>query len=244
VLDDPALVYAGSAQSAALAAAQAAEPAEEAFGSLPDDGPRLEGQSQGMDALALQEGINAYGKGEWAQARRFFDKIISQQPESALTPTALTFLAETALRENNSNGNRLEAIDRYKTLLRDYPQSMNAKRAEWRMADVYLSQGWQQEAQSMYERAMAHNPQSLDGERALLGTGYIALGAKKWSDAEHTFEDLRKKSSHDQIVLHATIGLATALYRQHRIQEALALYDLSYRRWPRAVRMNPTALGR
>jgi TolA-binding protein len=244
VLDDPSFVHAGSAQSAALAAAQAAEPAEEAFGSLPDDGPRLEGQSQGMDALALQEGINAYGKGEWAQARRLFDKVVSQQPESSLTPTALTFLAETALRENNSNGNRLEAIDRYKTLLRDYPQSLNAKRAEWRMADVYLSQGWQQEAQSMYERAMAHNPQSQDGERALLGTGYMALGAKKWSDAEHTFEELRKRSTHDQIVLHATIGLATALYRQHRVQEALALYDLSYRRWPRAVRMNPTALGR
>lgn len=197
-----------------------------------------------MDALALQEGINAYGKGEWTQARRLFEKVISQQPESTLAPTALTFLAETALRENSSNGNRLEAIDRYKTLLRDYPQSLNAKRAEWRMADVYLSQGWQQEAQSMYERALAHNPQSPDGERALLGTGYTALSGKKWSDAEHTFEALRKRSSHDQIVLHATIGLASALYRQHRIQEALALYDLSYRRWPRAMRLNPTALGR
>lgn len=97
-----------------------------------------------MDALALQEGVNAYGKGEWTQARRLFEKVVSQQPESALTPTAMTFLAETALKENTSNGNRLEALDRYKTLLRDYPQSVNAKRAEWRMADVYISQGWHQ----------------------------------------------------------------------------------------------------
>ena len=242
----PALVHAGpmTSASAARAAAKEAEPAEGAFAALPDDGPRLEGQSQGMDALALQEGINAYGKGEWAQARRLFEKVIAQQPESSLTPTAITFLAETALRENDSNGNRLAAIDRYKTLLRDYPQSMNAKRAEWRMADVYFSQGWQQEAQSMYERALSHNPQSPDGERALLGIGYISLSVKKWIDAEHTFEDLRKRSSNDQIQLHATIGLATALYRQRRIQEALALYDLGYRRWPRAIRMNPTALGR
>lgn len=243
-MGDPASVLAGPTTTAALAAAKEAEPAEEGFAALPDDGPRLEGQSQGMDALALQEGINAYGKGEWAQARRLFEKIIAQQPESSLTPTAITFLAETALRENDSNGNRLAATDRYKTLLRDYPQSLNAKRAEWRIADVYFSQGWQHEAQSMYERALSHNPQSPDGERALLGIGYIALSAKKWGDAEHTFEELRKRSSHDQIQLHATIGLAAALYRQHRVHEALALYDLGYRRWPRAIRMNPTALGR
>lgn len=241
---DPPFAFAGPTPAEALAATQATEPPESIVAALPDDGPRFEGQSQGMDALALQEGINAYGKGEWAQARRLFEKVMSQQPESSLTPTAMTFLAETALKERTSNGNRLEALERYKTLLRDYPQSMNAKRAEWRMADLYLLQGWHQEAQSMYERALSHNPQSTDGERALLGLGYIALGTKKWREAEQTFEDLRKRSGNEHILLHATIGLATALYRQHRIQEALALYDLGYRRWPRAIRMNPTALGR
>lgn len=241
---DLALVHATPAASVPLPAAEVSVPAESASSLLPDDGPRLEGQSQGMDALALQEGMNAYGKGEWMQARRLFEKVASQQPESSLTPTAMTFLAETALRENTSNGNRLEAIDRYKTLLRDYPQSVNAKRAEWRMADVYLLQGWYQEAQSLYERALSHNAQSPDGERALLGLGYTALALAKWREAELTFEDLRKRSVHDQILMHATFGLATSLYRQHRPQDALALYDLGYRRWPRAMRMNPTALGR
>lgn len=197
-----------------------------------------------MDALALQEGINAYGKGEWAQARRFFEKIISQQPESALTPTAITFLAETALRENQTNGNRLAAIDQYKTLLRDYPQSVNATRAEWRMADIYLSQGWHQEAQSMYERALSHNPHSPDGERAILGIGYTALALARWRDAELTFDDLRKRSAHDQILMHATFGLATSLFRQRRSHDALALYDLGFRRWPKALRMNPVSLAR
>ena len=140
VFGDPALVQADPAPPVPSTGSNHADPAEVALSTLPDDGPRLEGQSQGMDALALQEGISAYGKGEWAQARRLFEKVVAQQPESSLTPTAMTFLAETALREKDSNGNRLEAIDRYKTLLRDYPQSANAKRAEWRMADIYLSQ--------------------------------------------------------------------------------------------------------
>lgn len=214
------------------------------FSTLPDDGPRIEGQSQGMDALALQEGMNAYGKGEWTHARRYFEKIVAQQPESALTPTAMAFLAETGLRENDSNGNRLVAIELYKTLLRDYPQSANAKRAEWRMADIYLTQTWQQEAQSLYERALSHNAQSADGERALLGLGYTSLALAKWRDAELTFEDLRKRSTHDQILMHATLGLATSFYRQRRPQDALAMYDLSYRRWPKSMRLDPLALGR
>ncbi|MEQ1655200.1 MAG: tetratricopeptide repeat protein [Nitrospira sp.] len=240
-----ALVHAGpTAVAAASTPTQTSESTELAFSILPDDGPRLEGQSQGMDALALQEGINAYGKGEWPQARRLFEKVVSQQPESALTPTAMTFLAETALKESTSNGNRLEALDRYKTLLRDYPQSLNAKRAEWRMADVYLSQGWHQEAQSLYERALSHNAQSPDGERALLGIGYTALALGKWRDAELTFEDLRKRSSHDQILLHATVGLASSFFHQRRVHDASAMYDLAYRRWPKALRMNPLALGR
>ncbi|ULA63162.1 MAG: Tetratricopeptide repeat protein [Nitrospira sp.] len=244
-LGDFALVHAESATASAPSSpAHASDSKGLALSTLPDDGPRLEGQSQGMDALALQEGMNAYGKGEWSQARRFFEKVIGQQPESALTPTAMTFLAETALRENTENSSRLEALDRYKTLLRDYPQSVNAKRAEWRMADVYLSQGWHQEAQSLYERALSHNAQSPDGERALLGLGYTALALEKWRDAELTFEDLRKRSQHDQILLHATIGLASSFFQQRRAQDASTMYDLAYRRWPKFLRMNPLALGR
>ena len=99
-LGDLALVHAGPTTAVSSTPTHASESTELAFSILPDDGPRLEGQSQGMDALALQEGMNAYGKGEWAQARRLFEKVVSQQPESALTPTAMTFLAETALKEN------------------------------------------------------------------------------------------------------------------------------------------------
>ncbi|MFO0707594.1 MAG: tetratricopeptide repeat protein [Nitrospira sp.] len=243
-LHDTDLLYAGPIQDPAGQASGQPDPSEGAEHVLPDDGPRMEGQSQGMDALALQEGINAYGKQAWEQARRFFTKVVSQQPESSLTPTALAFLAETALHEDTSNANRIQAFDRYKTLLRDYPNSLNAKRAEWRLGDLYLQQGWHQEAQSLYERALSHNPNSMEGERALLGIGYTALSMKKWRDAEHTFDDLRKHSTHEQILMHATVGLATTLYRQRRFPDALALYDLAYRRWPRSVRLDPVALKR
>jgi len=72
---DLALVHAGPTTTAPSAPTHASESTELAFSILPDDGPRLEGQSQGTDALALQEGMNAYGKGEWAQTRRRWSKV-------------------------------------------------------------------------------------------------------------------------------------------------------------------------
>lgn len=211
---------------------------------LPDDGPRLEGHSQGMDSLALQEGISAYKKEDWTQARRHFEKVVAMQPASPLAPSALAFLAESFLLEGASNTHRQNAINQYKALVLEYPQSDNAVRAEWRIADLYRQQAWHQEAQSMYERAMAHSPNGPDGHRALLGLGYTFLALKKWTDAGQAFESLRKQSRYEQMLMPATIGLAHSLFRQRRFQEARAFYDLSYRRWPAAVRIDPVALER
>ncbi|MEC4889462.1 MAG: tetratricopeptide repeat protein [Nitrospira sp.] len=211
---------------------------------LPDDGPRLEGHSQGMDSLALQEGISAYKKEDWTQARRHFEKVLAQQPSSSLAPSALAFLAESFLLEGASNTHRLNAINQYKTLVLEYPQSDNALRAEWRIADLYLQQAWYHEAQSMYERAMAHSPNTPDGHRALLGLGYTFLALKKWTEAGQAFENVRKQSRYEQVLMPATVGLAHSLFRQRRFRDARVLYDLSYRRWPAAVRIDPMVLQR
>lgn len=217
--------------------------------SLPDEGPRVEGQvegqGQGIAELTWYEGYTAYKKGAWPEARRLFENIVKEHPASPLIPAAQAFLAELALNEDLSAQNRPEAIQTYKKLLRDYPQSANARRAEWRIADLYLEQGWLQEAQAHYEQAMAHSLHlPFDANRALLGLGYTFMAMRKWSDAEHAFANLRKRSDHDLLLRHATLGLAHAMYRQRRLTEAQAFYDLSYRRWPGAFRLDPLAIQR
>ncbi|NJN71161.1 MAG: tetratricopeptide repeat protein [Nitrospira sp.] len=212
---------------------------------LPDDGPRPEGQSSGIDALAWQEGQSAYKKNAWVEAQRFFGKIVNDHPESALLPSAKAFLVELSLRDESSGRNRSEAIQEYKKLLRDHPQSSNARRAEWRIADLYFEQGWYQEAQAFYEQAMAHSLHLLfDGNRALLGLGYTFMATGKWRDAEHAFANVRKRSENEQILQGATLGLAHALFRQKRFSDAQAFYELSYRRWPELLRGDPIALQR
>lgn len=212
---------------------------------LPDDGPRPEGQSSGIDGLAWQEGQSAYKKNVWGEAQRFFEKIVRDHPESSLVPSAKSFLVELSIRGDSSGASRSEAIQDYKKLLRDHPQSLNARRAEWRIADLYFEQGWYQEAQAFYEQAMAHSLHlPFDGNRALLGLGHTFMATGKWRDAEHAFTNVRKQSENERLLQGATLGLAHALFRQNRFADAQPLYDLSYRRWPELFRGDPIALHR
>ncbi|TKB61121.1 MAG: tetratricopeptide repeat protein [Nitrospira sp.] len=212
---------------------------------LPDDGPRQEGQSSGIDGLAWQEGQSAYRKNAWPEAQRFFGKIVKEHPESPLAPSAKAFLVEILLRDEVSGKTRSEAIQEYKALLRDHPQSPNARRAEWRIADLYFKQGALQEAQAFYENAMAHSVNlPFDSNRALLGLGYTFMAMGKWSDAEHAFANVRKRSEDEQLLQGATLGLAHALFRAQRFSEAQPIYTLSYQRWPHLLRGDPLSLQR
>jgi len=212
---------------------------------LPDDGPRQEGQSSGIDGLAWQEGQSAYRKKVWLEAQRFFGKIVKEHPESPLLPSAKAFLIELLLRDNATGQTRTEAILEYKKLIRDHPQSSNARRAEWRIADLYLEQGAFQEAQAFYEQAMAHSVNvPFDGNRALLGLGYTFMAMGKWSDAEHAFANVRKRSEDEQLLQGATLGLAHALFRERRFSDAQPLYDIGYRRWPHLLKDDPLSLQR
>jgi len=212
---------------------------------LPDDGPRLEGQSSGIDGLAWQEGQSAYRKNAWSEAQRFFGKVVKEHPESPLVPSAKAFLVELLLRGEVTGQTRSEAILAYKKLLRDHPQSSNARRAEWRIADLYFEQGAFQEAQAFYEQAMVHSVNSsFDGNRALLGLGYAFMAMGKWSDAEHAFANVRKRSEDEPLLQGATLGLAHTLFREQRFSEAQPIYDISYRRWPHLLRGDLLSLQR
>ena len=240
---------AGKSQSSPASAQRAAvknqAPVERLALLLPDDGPRLDGQSTGIDGLAWQEGQSAYKKQAWAEAQRFFRKIVMDHPESPLVPSAKAFLIELALREDASGQGRSQGIQEYKKLLRDHPQSLNARRAEWRIADLYFEQGWYQEAKVFYEQALAHaEGQPFDGSRALLGLGYASMAIGKWNEAEHAFANVRTRSEHEPLLQGATLGLAHALYRQQRYSDAQPLFTLAYRRWPHLVKADPLAIQR
>ena len=228
-------------------AAQAMESSEPVGPLLPDEGPRVEEgmQEQGILDLAWQEARAAYRKGAWPEAKRLFERITQEYPESVLIPATLAFLAEIALQQDPSLRDRATAIQIYKTLVRDHPNSSNARRAQWRVADLYRERGWLQEAQASYERAMGQSVRYPDDHnRAVLGLGYTLMAMRRWREAEHAFMNLRKRSDQDVLSQYAAVGLAHSMYRQDRISEAHTVYDLTYRRWPGIFRRDPQAIHR
>ena len=245
----PAVPKQSSSSPVQQAEATPVQDQPERIPTLPDDGPRTEegphAQGQGIAELSWHEGYAAYKKGAWSEARRFFETIVTGHPKHAAALSAQAFLAEIVLQHDGTGPNRQEAIHTYKKLLHDHPQSSNARRAEWRIADLYLEQGWLQEAQATYEQAMAHSLHfPFDGNRALLGLGYTYLAMRRWSDAEHAFANLRKRTDHQLLLRDGNMGLAHALFRQQRLAEAQTIYEFGYRRWPEAFRLDPSAVLR
>lgn len=221
------------------------EPPEPAIEPLPDDGPCDEGNLQGIESLIWQEGQAAYRKEAWTDARRIFDRIVAGQPASPLVPGALAVLAELRLQGEHSRPALSDAIQSYKTLLQRHPRSKNARRAAWRIGDLYLEQGLLQEAQAAYEQALSVSGQTADDRhRALLGLGYTLLAERNWRGAEQTFLTIRKENLSEALLHRATVGLGHALYRQARQAEAQAVYDAAYRRWAVLMRRDPVAMQR
>lgn len=82
----------------AQAIAQGVESSEPSRPSMLDDGPRVEeqvqGKGQGIADLTWHEGYAAYKKGEWPEARRLFERIITECPDSPQAPAAQACRAE------------------------------------------------------------------------------------------------------------------------------------------------------
>ncbi|MEW6247002.1 MAG: tetratricopeptide repeat protein [Nitrospirota bacterium] len=195
-------------------------------------------------SAAFQYGVQAFQERDYAAAVRYFQNAVKQQPNSPVAQAALAFLADATALAGRTDASRSEAINVYRVLIRDYPGTPNAVRAEWRVGDLYNELGWHHEALATYERAAAHAQSGYDADRALLGQGVTFMALEKWREAEQALDTLRRRTADEGIVMRATLGTATALYQQGRIQEAQPLFDFCYRRWPAFVKRDPGSLLR
>jgi tetratricopeptide (TPR) repeat protein len=184
-------------------------------------------------------------KGQWVDAQVAFRGFVSEHLEHPLAAAAQAFLAEIYLQLQDAEGNHSEVIERYRVLIRDDPKSTNARRAAWRIGDLYRMQGWYQEAQVAYQRALGYSDvDSYDANRALLGLGYALLGLTKWRDAEQTFENVRRHTTDPSLLVAATLAQCHAVYRDGRMKDADALFESAAKRWPNLFRRDPYALLR
>lgn len=221
------------------------EPSELVRGVLPDVGPRFERLTELPEWAQFERGVTMFKHGQFWEARQHFTNMLREHGDSHLKSAIQAFLAESTLKGTDREVRPLEIIDQYKTLMREEPQATNAKRAAWRIGDVYRMEGWYQEAQIAYQHALSlAERDSYDANRAMLGLGYVLRGFKNWKDSVQTFDHVLKRTVDPTLLVSASLGQAHSLYRLGRIKDADALFESINSRWPASLRRDPVALLR
>lgn len=214
-------------------------------GLLPDAGPRFERLIESPAWSQFEQGVALYRQGHYVEARLHFSNMLREHRESKLTSSMQAFLTESALKSGSAEMRPIEIIEQYRSMMREDAHSTNAKRAAWKIGDVYRAEGWFQEAQIAYQHALSLSDQdSYDANRAMLGLGYALRGVNKWKDSVQTFENVLKRTTDPALLALASLGQAHSLYRLGRIKEADTLYEGLAGRWPALFRKDPYALLR
>jgi TolA-binding protein len=207
--------------------------------SLPDDGPRYEMPLTGPDGARFSEGVTAFAQERDQDADQAFTSLVSEYPASPLKGASLAFMADL-IAKRGTDHQRRQAIDAYRALIRADPSSANALRARWRIGDLYAQGRWLVEAKASYEQSLAESP--LEGPRALLGLGLVFLEGGQWKDAEHAFQQVKKRTDDERLIVPATFALAEALGRAKQWDKAQSAYESGIRRWPAAFKRRPESI--
>jgi tetratricopeptide (TPR) repeat protein len=212
---------------------------------LPDPGPRFERLTDVTEWSQFEQAVALFTQEQYPAARRHFANLLQKPHTPNLTASLEAFLAESSLKEGRHEVRPIEIIEQYKTLMREDSLSTNAKRAAWRIGDVYRMEGWYQEAQVAYQHALSLSDlESYDANRAMLGLGYTLRGLGKWKDSVQVLDNVLKHTTDPGLLVSASMGQAHSLYRLGRTQEADALYGNLTGRWPAVFRKDPYALLR
>jgi TolA-binding protein len=211
---------------------------------LPDGGPRDESPLDGPDAERFAQGVESYRRGRLPLARAAFAQVLKGQPSGPTASAARAFLAEIQVAERPGSTGLTTAIDAYRALAQELPDTPNGRRARWRIGDLYAALGLRVEAQGTYERALAELPEGPDADRALLGLAVNAVEGGKLPEAERALAQLRRRTEDETLLSYATLWLADVLAAARRPVEAEALYRTVLDRWPDFLKRRPGSLLR
>lgn len=211
---------------------------------LPDDGPRFARPVSGAGGDLFQRGLDAHAEQRYGDASAAFWTVVEKHPHGPLADAARAFLAELQVTDGPTVQTRQLAIDAYRRIIRDFPQSPNTARAYWRIGDLYVAMNMRTEAQGAYEHGIAQLGEGNDAERAALGLAVSFAAQRRWPEAARGFTRVISRASDDVILRFGTLGLADADYMQKEHEAAEPLYEMVWRRWPDFLKERPASLLR
>lgn len=234
----------GGHACAAQAAAPAATGASDllSVAELPDSGPRREPSLTDDDLAALKPGMDALEREEYEAAAWAFRRAEEKTTNPALVPMARAYQAEAHIRREGSVPGRAAAVELYQSLVREFPESVNAVRAGWRLGDLFARQGWRIEAQAAYERSAREAKNHRDVARAMLGLGLTHLVSGQWGPAVQALQAVQPSKDDEGARSWAALGMAEGYYGLRRYREAAEHYRVLAERWPHLLRLTPAPM--
>lgn len=224
--------------------AEAPTPLTPWFPDLPDAGPRYEPPVTGPAASLFEQGLAAYARQAWPEAEASFRQILTQGSDGPLQEAAQAFMAELLVVASPAEQRGQTAIDAYRRIIRDFPETPNARRAYWRLGDLYAEKNMRVEAQAAYEQGAAALPAGADADRAWLGLAATYVADRRWPEAARILTRLNGQTADDEIRRYGMLGLADLLHVQQQFPSAQSLYEATDRQWPEFFKGRPLSFLR
>jgi Flp pilus assembly protein TadD len=167
-------------------------------------------QSNGLESLAnaaLQRGIDAYTKKDYATAVKEFKRSVGIGRGSSFAADAAQYLAMSYLQLDDTEN----AIKAYKSAFTIDPYRDDIR---IKLGNLYFSQEKYEEARVEYAEAVRLNPSTVN--RYSLGQAYIELG--RFSDAETQYAEIQRLAPREA---GGYLGMGQVFSRQGKHEEAI-----------------------
>ncbi|MDE3018328.1 MAG: tetratricopeptide repeat protein [Nitrospirota bacterium] len=214
------------------------------FPDLPDAGPRYDRSPDGPVNSLFVQGLVAYARKAWPEAEASFRQLLEQNPDGPFPDEARAFLAELLVLGDSTAQRGQAAIDAYRRIIRDFPQTSNAERAYWRVGDLYVGLNMWVEAQAAYEQGAAVISAGADADRAWLGLAATYAAERRWPEAERILKRLIGQTADDDIRRYSMLALADLLHAEQQFQSAQPVFEAVERQWAEFLKGRPQSFLR
>ena len=165
--------------------------------------------------------VGLYKQKRYTLASEGFRKFIADNPEHTRVPFARLYLGLGLVNLEDFRGAREE----FRKFVKDYPQSRNRPDAMYRVGECSYQIGDYEAAETELTEYLRENSSHALVDWALSYLGDAQLARKKYQDAVVNFQRLLDEFPKSETLDDARYGLARALEKTNRVDEALKAFE-------------------
>ena len=180
----------------------------------------LHAEDTGSDpAVLFNAGATAFQAGNFDDAAKNFEAVLSMGPTGEALETILFSLAGTYFNQKNFT----KAEEYFNRVLKEFPQGKNKTKALVSLSQIQMQSGRKDEAEKSLKLAAEGGGDIAD--RAKMAVVSIMVDAKKYPEATEILRGMLKGGIKNDLTVQAAMQLAEIQAKQGKLDEALTLLD-------------------